>query len=311
MADEPRQGALRFAREPGGEFVSSGVLAPVGQVTSLQEDAARVAQGSADRDTLRRLLPGSSSQGGARPKIAVRQADGRLAMAKFPSELDTYDVESCEALALTVARAAGLRVPDSELIRLDEDRAILVTTRFDRTARGRLGYQSMRTAATLAPFETFTYRTAVPTARFLSGASGARAVVGAASLAICLHVVDDHARNLGFLRRDAGWEVAPLFDLTPYPFEADGTPLDASGTPRSLEALVDLDWGLPRGEVVALATRIAQVARRAWRTASSQTVGLEEGLAVACETFMESAVDFATLLDGDEPRFTWGAPHRG
>ena len=190
MADEPRQGALRFAREPGGEFVSSGVLAPVGQVTSLQEDAARVAQGSADRDTLRRLLPGSSSQGGR----------GRCQLDHLP--------------ARRRRPRAQPRVPPP-------------------------------------------------------------------------------GRGLG---------ARPLFDLAPYPFEADGTPLDASGTPRSLEALVDLDWGLPRGEVVARATRIVQVARRAWRTAS-QTVGVEEGLAVACETFMESAVDFATLLDGDEPRF--------
>ena len=58
------------------------------------------------------LLRGGSSLGGARPKAHVIDADGRLAIAKFPSPAsDEWDVIRWEAVALELARAAGLAVP--------------------------------------------------------------------------------------------------------------------------------------------------------------------------------------------------------
>ncbi len=67
------------------------------------------------------------------------------------------------------------------------------------------------------------------TARYLSGDRGVEAVVGAAALSICVHSVDDHPRNMGFLGGKDGWTVAPLFDVVPFPYE----PLRGTGnTPR-------------------------------------------------------------------------------
>lgn len=58
-----------------------------------------------DTDTdedLRLLLAPGSSLGGARPKAAVLDADGSLAIAKFPAKGDEYHIElwSCVALEL-------------------------------------------------------------------------------------------------------------------------------------------------------------------------------------------------------------------
>lgn len=84
------------------------------------------------------------------------------------------------------------------------------------------------------------------TARYLSGDRGVEAVVGAAALSICVHSVDDHPRNMGFLGGKDGWTVAPLFDVVPFPYEERGTPLESGDPDRSLEHLLDLDWGLKK-----------------------------------------------------------------
>lgn len=211
-------------------------------------------------------------------------------------------MQTCEAVAFGVARDAGLTVPDIDLVRLDDDHAVLISGRFDRTERGRIGYQSMRTTAELEEFEGFSYTTAAGTARYVAGDEAVRGVVGAAALAICVHSIDDHAKNLGFLGDAGTWRLAPLFDIVPFPDEQNGTPLDGSSPGRSLEQLLDIDWGLPRSQVLRMTTRIAQVARGAWDRAP-RGYGLDPEAAEACRRFIESACDFDTVLDGREPRF--------
>lgn len=302
VADASRQGALRFAEEVGGAWLTPGDLAPIGSLREVLADVEAFVRGEADTAAIRRIYLGSSSQGGARPKSALRREDGSLVMAKFPAETDSYDVQACEAVALQVARDASLSVPRSELVRLDAGRSILLVERFDRSASGRLGYQSMRTAALLGELESMTYRLAADTARFTAGSEAVRGVVGAAALAICVHNVDDHARNLGFLRRGSGWVLAPLFDVVPFPDEQTGTPLDDSSSGRSLEQLLDLDWGIQRREVLGIASRVAQVARGAWERAP-RLVGLDPEVAAVCGRVVEDSCDFGTVLNGTEPRF--------
>lgn len=69
-----------------------------------------------DRD-LADLIDAGSSLGGARPKAAVTDASGRLAIAKFPRRgSDDWDVVGWEEVQLRLARRAGLTVTASELI---------------------------------------------------------------------------------------------------------------------------------------------------------------------------------------------------
>lgn len=309
VADESRQGALRV-RLPGGQWLTPGMIAPVSEARGLSLDAQAFARGEADRAALSRLFLGSSSQGGARPKSALRRSDGSLVLAKFPSEMDSYDVLTCEAVALSVARQAGIAVPRFELMRLDDNRAVLLLDRFDRpdsrprtAGPGRLGYQSMRTAALLGPWDSMTYRTAVSTARFVAGDEAVMGVIGAAALAICVHNIDDHARNLGFLHDGSTWRLAPLFDVVPYPDAQTGTPLDGRHADRSLELLLDLDWGVPRDAVARLTARVAAVARGAWEEIAPG-LGLDPEIAGLCRAAVEEFCDFETVLDGREPRFS-------
>ncbi|MDO4791939.1 MAG: HipA domain-containing protein [Buchananella hordeovulneris] len=268
----------------------------------MQADIAAFLAGSEDRELLRRLHAGSSSQGGARPKSTLIGEDGELFIAKFPAETDRYDVQACEAVALSAARAAGLPTPDFQLERFDSDRCVLVLRRFDRTAAGRLGYQSMKTACLLSPYEEFTYKTAISTARYLSGRHSALNVVGAAALAICMHNIDDHAKNFGFVRRNSTWELAPVFDVVPFPLDESGTPLDSSRMPRTLEHLLGIDWGIPKPDVLKVVSRVAHACWHAWDQAPS-SFGLDESEANRVKRFIRSACDFSAVLTGGEPKF--------
>ncbi|WP_147680499.1 type II toxin-antitoxin system HipA family toxin [Actinomyces ruminicola] len=303
VADVSRQGALRFSERIDSTPLAPGEPAPVTRAVALLEDVEAFQRGDIDRAGRQRILPGASSQGGARPKLALRDdRTGGLVMAKYPAAADAYDLLTCEAVALQVARDAALSACSSQLLRIDAHRAILLVDRFDRRDRGRLGYQSMHTAAQLHEAGDFSYRAAVDAARALVGTQAARAVVARAALSICLHDVDDHPWNMGFLRDADGWQAAPVFDVVPCPDERDGTPLEGTTSERSLEQLLDLDWELPRSEVLDLTTRVAQVARGAWERAPKD-FGLDPQDARMCERIIESTCDFDTVLDGRGARY--------
>ena len=54
------------------------------------------------------LLAPGSSLGGARPKAGVRNTDGSLWIAKFPSREDRYDAGTWEMIINELAQMAGL-----------------------------------------------------------------------------------------------------------------------------------------------------------------------------------------------------------
>ena len=86
--------------------------------------AARIARDIAGNEDLKRLLAPGSSLGGARPKVHILNAAGRVAIAKFLSPVsDTWNVMAWEKVALDLARDAGVIVPRSELIRVGDRHA--------------------------------------------------------------------------------------------------------------------------------------------------------------------------------------------
>ena len=116
--DEARQGALRFSAQAGGPFlrnVEGPRTPPLLELPHLLSAAERVTSEDDTDEDLRLLLAPGSSLGGARPKASVRDHDGHLAIAKFPRRDDDYDVVAWEAVALDLARRAGLPVPDARV----------------------------------------------------------------------------------------------------------------------------------------------------------------------------------------------------
>ena len=85
-------------------------------------------------EDLRLLLAPGSSLGGARPKASVRDRGGHLAIAKFPSEGDEVKTVLWEAVALTLAKNAGIPVSRWRLETVAR-KPVLILRRFDREPR--------------------------------------------------------------------------------------------------------------------------------------------------------------------------------
>jgi len=87
VRDDLRQGALRFQDPETGAYLASEQIG-VPQLVELSEllsASERMERDQATAAELQALLHGGSSLGGARPKAHVLDADGGIAIAKFPS----------------------------------------------------------------------------------------------------------------------------------------------------------------------------------------------------------------------------------
>jgi serine/threonine-protein kinase HipA len=246
--DDLRQGALRFRYHDSGRYLavdSEGVphLVGLARLLNATEELERDEPSSED---LRLLLHGGSSLGGARPKAHVLDSEGRLAIAKFPShKADEWDVIRWEAIALTLARAAGMNVPEHEL-HIIEDRPVLVVRRFDRDASGRVGYASAMTMLQARDGERASYLEIAEAIEECSPDAGTdlqelwRRIV----FTILISNTDDHLRNHGFLRRStAGWSLSPAFDLNPNPEGGAkhlATAIDENNTEASLATALEV-----------------------------------------------------------------------
>ena len=143
--DEQRMGALRFKEAATGGFVSDSRSFAAPPWTSIREleQASRQLENDLTGDDaeqlkwLSMLLAPGSSLGGARPKAGVRNADGSLWIAKFPSLNDGYDVGAWEMVANELAQMAGVHVAPAMAKPFSGKHHTFLTKRFDRTATGR------------------------------------------------------------------------------------------------------------------------------------------------------------------------------
>lgn len=235
--DEARLGALRFAEQEGGPFLAVNPSAPIPPLVELPRLLAatdHVLSDSESDEELRLLLAPGSSLGGARPKASVRDADGRLMIAKFPSHQDEFSTVQWEALALTLAAKAGLSVPSWRL-ETAAGRPVLLLQRFDRDRVGRHPFLSALSMLGAKDHERRSYLELVDVLRRHGASPRAdmqelwRRVV----FSILISNTDDHLRNHGFLYTGpAGWRLAPAYDLNPVP---------ADIKPRILSTAIDLE----------------------------------------------------------------------
>jgi len=224
--DLSRVGALRFKDEAGVfcQAFEAGrrsvpPLVELGHLLSATRAVETESETAADLAYLRGR---GTSLGGMRPKCTVLDADGRLAVGKFPSVQDERPVTKGEVLAMTLARAAGINAAETRLVESDGLPVALIR-RFDRTADGgRLMYIS---AATLLGADSVGTRdhfyTEIVDAIRVHGAD-TRADIEELwrrmAFSILISNVDDHLHNHGFIHSHGGqWRLAPAFDINPFP----------------------------------------------------------------------------------------------
>ncbi len=233
--DEARQGALRFSHAPDGPFLAGEDMTPIPPLVGLPRLLSAAERVGADTDTdedLRLLLAPGSSLGGARPKASVRDRSGQLAIAKFPRRDDEIDVVRWEAVALSLAAKAGIRVPSWRIEAIGR-RRVLLLHRFDRADDRRIPYLSAMSMLGANDLETHSYLELVDALRQY----GAAPEKDMAELwrrmvfNILVSNTDDHLRNHAFLYEGPnGWRLSPAYDLNP-------TPVDIK--PRVLTLAID------------------------------------------------------------------------
>jgi serine/threonine-protein kinase HipA len=248
VRDDLRQGALRFRDPETGAYLADDTTGapPLIDLPKLLGAAERLERDEAGDEELRMLLRGGSSLGGARPKAHVLDAAGRVAIAKFPNAAgDEWDVMRWEAVALRLARAAGIRVADWTLHLIDR-KAVLIVDRFDRAGDLRIGYASAMTMLEAGDGERGSYLDIAEVIERHSPRTGEDLgeLWRRIAFSILISNTDDHLRNHGFLRTSsAGWTLAPAFDLNPDPSPGPKhlhTAIDFDDTAASVDTLMDV-----------------------------------------------------------------------
>ncbi len=224
--DESRVGALRF-RDEHGRFQGDGEQVerrtpPLLELGHLLSATQAVEMSVETEQDLAYLRGRATSLGGLRPKCSVRDDDGHLAVAKFPSVGDQLAVTKGEVLALQLARNAGIRAAQARLV-ISDHLPVALVRRFDRRPDGsRIPYVS---AATMLGAERnddsqHAYTEIVDALR-IHGNNAQRdidEIFRRIAFSILINNVDDHLHNHGFLHVGHGlWELSPAFDINPFP----------------------------------------------------------------------------------------------
>ena len=225
--DLSRMGALRFKREPDGDFLDNDPVSPTPPWASIRElqHGAKLIESNEDtvevRKWLAMLMAPGSSLGGARPKANILDEHGHPWIAKFPSKNDTIDKGAWEYLAYCLAVNAGIDMAESRLEHIAGPYHTFFTKRFDRERQDRIHFASAMTMTgkneELIRDETPSYLDIVEFIQF----SGIvieedlhqlwRRIV----FNVLISNTDDHLRNHGFILTNKGWRLSPAFDINP------------------------------------------------------------------------------------------------
>lgn len=280
VTDEVRTGALRFRPSGGTRFrahTATGVPTVVA-LRRLQGSVDRLEEGDESDEDLELILAPGSSLGGARPKAAIIDQEGRLAIAKFPRPTDDYSLETWEAIALQLAERAGIATPHHELVRFG-DRPILLSRRFDREGTDRIPFLSAMSLTGSVDGESGSYPEIVDeiTRQGARAKADSMALYRRVAFNVLISNVDDHLRNHGFLWLDrAGWSLSPVYDLNPTPVDVRArvltTRIDLDDATCSLELVLSACeyFGLSLSGARSIVRSVGEAVQQ-WRTVAEET----------------------------------------
>lgn len=297
--DFSRVGALRL-RDADGQFLRSDAIFRTPQLIELDKiyaSARAVEQGTETEADLRFLQGKATSLGGLRPKCTVLDADGALALGKFPSIADTRSIVRGEVLALKLARLVGLDAAEAR-IEMIGGTAVAIIRRFDRTPdAARIAYLSGGSLLQARRNEDRAYTEIADVLRRIGTrpSEDVRELWRRILFNFLISNVDDHLWNLGVLYAGNGqWRLAPAFDVNPFPDRARESKTwlsEDSGPVTSLEQLIDgcAYFGLQREEAEEQAAAMIKTLA-GWRgVATSKEVGLTEAELETFEPAFEHA----------------------
>lgn len=270
--DYSRMGALRFKREKDGPFLSPLGENSVPVWTSIREleRAVFLLDSESEDDNnvrrLRMLLAPGSSLGGARPKASVKDTEGNLWIAKFPSRNDSWDIGRWEMITHLLAEKCGISVSTAMMERYSDNGTTFLTKRFDRTpGGGRIHFISAMTALGKTDGESAQSGSSyLDIASFImqyssSPSEDLKELWKRIVFSIAVSNTDDHLRNHGFLLSSRGLRLSPMYDVNPTP-GGTGLSLNIDEYDNSLDFDVAIEasmyYGLAKDEAALICSDI-------------------------------------------------------
>lgn len=278
--DETRMGAIRFKLDRDGPFLSDDDKTPTPPWTSLRtlEEAARQFENDEsglEQQWVKQLIKPGSSLGGARPKATVRDTDGNLWIAKFPSKHDEFNVGSWEKVVHDLAKMCGLNVPDSKLTSFSKYGSTFLVKRFDRIGDRRVHFASAMTMLGKTDGASALDGTSYLDIVSFIKANGAQPKKDLIELwkrivfSMAVSNTDDHLRNHGFILTKNGWCLSPLYDVNPVPAGDELALCVNEDDPTiSVELAIEVApyFGINKKDAEEMASDLLLTVRDNWRT---------------------------------------------
>ena len=252
--DFSRMGGFRFKTDPDGEFINCDShlrIPPLTDLRSLVAASMEIEKSEEqnrlpEKKWIQQLVHPGSSLGGARPKAGVRDAEGCLYVAKFPSRNDDYDVSLWEHLSHLLAKKAGVIAAETSVIPTGGKYHALLSKRFDRTADGRrIHFASAMTLLGLSEGSNAqTGNGYLDIVDFILQSccqveDNLHQLYRRVAFNIAIGNTDDHFRNHGFLLTPRGWTLSPAYDMNPTTNEYQSLLITSSTNKADLGLLLE------------------------------------------------------------------------
>ena len=300
--DFSRMGGFRFKTDPDGEFINCDShlrIPPLTDLRSLVAASMEIEKSEEqnrlpEKKWIQQLVHPGSSLGGARPKAGVRDADGCLYVAKFPSRNDDYDVSLWEHLSHLLAKKAGVIAAETSVIPTGDKYHALLSKRFDRMADGRrIHFASAMTLLGLSDGSNAqTGNGYLDIVDFILQSccqveDNLRQLYRRVAFNIAIGNTDDHFRNHGFLLTPRGWTLSPAYDMNPTINEYQSLLITSSTNKADLNLLLEASEEYMIGKEEA--TKIIQDvtdAVKGWRRMAAM-LGIAKHEMAMLETIIE------------------------
>lgn len=288
--DFSRMGGFRFREEPEGDFINCDDFLRIPPLTdirplvaaSMEIERSEEQNQQPEKKWLLQLLHPGTSLGGARPKAGVRDTDGCLYVAKFPSRNDDYDVSLWEHLSHILAKRAGIKPAETRVMETGGKYHLLLSKRFDRTADGRrVHYASAMTLLGLTDgCDAKSSNGYLDIVDFIlqnccDVEYNLRQLYRRVAFNVAIGNSDDHFRNHGFLLTPRGWTLSPAFDMNPTLNEYQSLLITSTTNKADLGLLMEAaeEYMIGREEACEIINEVKE-AVASWR-------GIATGLGIA------------------------------
>lgn len=293
--DESRMGALRFSLDNGQSFESSDnslITPPMIDLKKLEAASLSFEddESGLDERWINQLIAPGSSLGGARPKASVKDVDGSLWIAKFPSKHDNYNCGAWEKVVHDLALLCSLNVPEARIEKFSSKGSTFIVKRFDRNKTERIHFASAM--ALLNKRDSDSDVSYLDIASFIKsqGSNPKNDLVELWKRIVFNMAVsntDDHLRNHGFLLTNKGWALSPIFDVNPVPY-GDSLSLMVNNVDSTIDFNLAIstapEYGIEDNIAKELSSQIIDLVKNNW-----ERLAMNNGLSREAIEYMRPA----------------------